>query len=107
MDFNTFDRLLPILRQQAMVNGSVFLLVSLLFAVVGVGGVYVLRAFFQSKNKKEDNWFAFSGTALILVGIAGFLVFLSLGLPRLLNPTFYGLEQYFDFLKAAKGVYQP
>jgi hypothetical protein len=107
MDFSTFDRLLLVLRQQAMVSGAIFVCVAILFAMLGIAGGYILRAFFRSKNKKEDTWFAYVGTVLIFVGIIGVLVFLQIGLPRLLNPSYYALGQYLDFYKTLNGVYKP
>lgn len=107
MDFSTFDRLLLVLRQQSMISGAVFIFIAILFAMLSIAGGYILRAFFNSKNKKEDTWFAYVGTVLVFIGVIGIIIFLQIGLPRLLNPSFYALEQYLDFYKTLHGAYKP
>lgn len=90
---------LSVVKFQYVLTGIIFLYGACLgLGVLGVG-IYVLRAFTQSVTKERDRWLALVGTGLVITGILIFSIFLSLGLFRVVNPSYYALDYLFNLMR--------
>lgn len=83
---------ITVLENQSIINGVILLVVAIVFLIGAGTGVYLIRDYLKAKET-ADKWVLHVG--LILLSVCGilFFLFLWLAIPRLINPSYYALEQ--------------
>lgn len=84
---------ITVLENQAIINGVILLVISILFLAGAGFGIYLIRDFLKAKTENPDKWVLYVGISLTFVCLIFFFLFAWMAIPRLINSSYYALEQ--------------
>lgn len=92
---------ITVLENQSIISGVILLAIALLFLAGSGFGIYLIRDFMKTKPEQEK-WILYVGLSLGIICTIFFFLFIWTAIPRLINPSYYALEQLQGFHRFKK-----